>query len=235
MKIAEGVYALTQEKGGHVHAFLLDDGESVALIDALFDTDGALVVEELRQMGRSPADLKHIIITHAHRSHLGGVAALKQLSGATVLAHEQEAEILAGARKATRVSIWPKPPREVYKLQVGLALGLGKHPPCTADRSIKEGDKIGPLTVIQTPGHTPGCLSFWWKEKRALFVGDAVVTWPKVEAGWAGLTLDMKENLRSVGKLSELGDVEILGVGHGPPVRSGGLNVLMKLRDQKNS
>jgi glyoxylase-like metal-dependent hydrolase (beta-lactamase superfamily II) len=233
MKIADGVHALMQEKGGRVHAFLLDDGEAVTLIDALFDTDGALVLDELRDMGRTAADLKHIIITHAHRSHIGSVAALKQLTGATVYAHEQEAEILAGVRKATRVSIWPKPPREVYKLQVGLALGLGKHPPCQADQSIREGEKIGPLSVIHTPGHTPGCLSFWWKERRALFVGDAVVTWPKVEAGWAGLTLDMKENIRSVGKLSEVGDVEILGVGHGPPIRNEGLEVLKKLREQK--
>jgi hypothetical protein len=54
-----------------------------------------------------------------------------------------------------------------------------------------------------------------------------------VEAGWAGLTLDMKENIRSVGKLSEVGDVEILGVGHGPPIRNEGLEVLKKLREQK--
>jgi len=43
----------------------------------------------------------------------------------------------------------------------------------------------------------------------------------------------MKENVRSVGKLSDFGDVEIVGVGHGEPIPNGGIEVLKKLRDQK--
>ena len=92
---------------------------------------------------------------------------------------------------------------------------------------------MGPLTILSTPGHTPGCLSFYWPQKKALFVGDVMVTWPRVEAGWAGLTLDMRENVRSVGKLSDLGDIEIVGVGHGEPIAQGGIEVLKKLREQK--
>lgn len=233
MQITEGVYSLGQEKGGHVHAYLLDDGNGLTLIDALYDDDGGLVLEEIRRIGRQPSDLKNIILTHAHRSHIGGVKALKAASNATVYAHQVEGEILSGARKATRVPIWPKPPREVYKLQVGLALGLGKHQPCEPDRALKEGDHLGPLTVIATPGHTPGCLSFWWPQKKAIFVGDIVATWPRLEPGWAGLTLDMKENIRSVGKVSEVGDIEIVGVGHGEPVVTGGLEVLKNLREWK--
>lgn len=44
--------------------------------------------------------LKHILLTHAHRSHLGRLAELKRMSGATVYAHEWEADIIAGERKA---------------------------------------------------------------------------------------------------------------------------------------
>ena len=44
--------------------------------------------------------LKHILLTHAHRSHLGGLSELKRMSGATVYAHEWEADIIAGERKA---------------------------------------------------------------------------------------------------------------------------------------
>ena len=72
-----------------------------------------------------------------------------------------------------------------------------------------------------------------FRQKKALFVGDVVVTWPRVEAGWAGLTLDMRENVRSVGKLSDFGDCEIVGVGHGEPIPHGGIEVLKKLREQK--
>ncbi len=74
-----------------------------------------------------------------------------------------------------------------------------------------------------------------WPQKQALFVGDVVATWPRVEAGWAGLTLDMRQNMKSVGKLSDFDSVEILGVGHGDPIPVGAIEVLKKLRDGKES
>ena len=84
MKLTEGIHYVSQSKGGHVHAFLLDDGKGLTLIDALYDSDAGLLLAEIKQMGRQPSDLKNIILTHAHRSHIGGVAALKKLSNATV-------------------------------------------------------------------------------------------------------------------------------------------------------
>ena len=235
MKLTEGIHYLSQEKGGHVHAFLLDDGNGITLIDALFDTDAKMILAEIAAMGRQPGDLKHIIATHAHRSHIGGMAELQRQSGARVYAHEWEIGIIEGERKATRVSIWPKAPLAAYKLQLGLALGVDGHDPCNVDQALKEGDRVGPLTIVSTPGHTPGCLSFYWPEKKALFVGDVVVTWPRVEAGWAGLTMDMRQNIQSVGKLSELGEIEIVGVGHGEPIAQDGMAVLKRLREQKVS
>lgn len=233
MKLTDGIHALSQEMGGHVHAFLLDTGDGLTLLDSLFDTDGALVLAEIRAMGKQPSDLKRIVHSHAHRSHIGSTAALKAAGNAVVYAHEWEAGIVDGSRKAKRVSIWPKPPKEVYKLQVGLALGLGKHPPCKVDETVKEGDTIGPLQAIATPGHTPGCLSFYWPEKKALFVGDIVVSWPYVDAGWEGLTLDMRENIRSIGKLTDFPSVEFLCVGHGPPITQDPFGVIQKLKDRK--
>jgi len=235
MKLTDGIHYLSQEKGGHVHAFLLDDGTGITLIDALFDTDAKRILAEIAAMGRQPTYLKNIIATHAHRSHIGGIAELKRQSGARVYAHEWEIGIIEGQRKATRVSIWPKPPLAAYLLQLGLALGVDGHEPCIVDQALKEGDHVGPLTIISSPGHTPGCLSFYWPAKKALFVGDVVVTWPRVEAGWAGLTMNMTENIRSVGKLSEVGDIEIVGVGHGEPIAQGGIEVLKRLREQKVS
>ncbi len=148
-------------------------------------------------------------------------------------AHDWEAGIIYGSKSASRVGLWPKPPREVYKLQVGLALGLSRQPVCKVDQTVKEGDTVGPLQVIATPGHTPGCLTYYWPEKKALFVGDIITSWPYLDAGWEGLTLDMKENVRSVGKLTEFPEVEILGVGHGPPITTNAFGVIQKLKDRK--
>lgn len=218
MEIAPGVHSLSQDKGGHVHAFLLDDGNGLTLVDTLYDDDANVVLAEVSRIGRTPADVKHIILTHAHKSHVGGLAALKQASGATVCAHAWEEDIISGRREATRVSLAPRRPLAVYKLQVGLALGLGKHQPCGVDRRLKAGDHVGPLQVVETPGHTPGCLSFWWPERRALFAGDVIATWPELAAGWPGLTLDNPRNLRSVHQLTDFANAEILGIGHGEPI-----------------
>lgn len=229
MEIAPQLFSMTQEKGGNVHAFLLDDNGEVTLVDTLFNDDASVVLAELALAGRKVTDIKHIILTHGHRSHVGGMAALKKASGAAVYSHSWEAGILEGKRKAERVSFWPRKPLEVYKLQVGLALGLGPHEPCGVDVSLKDGDRVGPLEVVATPGHTPGCLSFYWADRRALLVGDVVVSWPRIEAGWQGLTLDNKENLRSVKKLSENQKVDFLCVGHGPPVVQNAASVLRQL------
>ena len=50
----------------------------LTLVDTLFEGDGRVVLEALSALGRQPDDLKHIVLTHAHRSHLGGFAALKR-------------------------------------------------------------------------------------------------------------------------------------------------------------
>jgi len=233
MQIAPGLYAMTQEQGGKVHAFLIDDGRELTLIDTLFDNDGNIVMDEIRTAGRKITDLKHIILTHAHRSHIGGLAALKKASNAIVYSHQWEQEIVAGRRKATPVGLWPKPPLQVYKLQLGLALGLAPHVPCEVDKELKDADHIGPLEVVSTPGHTPGSLSFYWRDRKAVLCGDMIVTWPRIEAGWAGLTLDMKQNKQSLGKLSDALNAEIICSGHGAPITQGGAAIMRALCDGK--
>ena len=229
MRIANGIYSLGQEEGGRVHAFLLDDGNGLTLIDTMYDDDARHVLAELTSIGKTPADVKHIILTHAHKSHVGGVAALKKASGATVYSHDWEVDIIAGRREASRVSAFPKKPLAVYKLQLGLALGLGRHTPCEVDRRLKAGDRVGPLEAVETPGHTPGSLSFWWPERRALFAGDVIATWPEFAAGWPGLTLDNDRNLRSVHQLTDFGNAEILCVGHGEPITQGAAAAIKRL------
>ena len=64
-RIVDGVYSLSQRKGGRVHAYLLDDGDALTLIDTLYDDDGARIVRAIQQIGRQITDLKHIVITHA--------------------------------------------------------------------------------------------------------------------------------------------------------------------------
>jgi glyoxylase-like metal-dependent hydrolase (beta-lactamase superfamily II) len=223
MILAPGVYSLAQPggKGGHVHAFLLDDGSELTLIDTLYDTDGEHVLQTIRRIGRQATDLKHIVLTHGHRSHLGGLAALKRESGATVYAHEWEADIIAGERQAQGVTLVPMQPLStywrVYHLQLGLALGLGAHPPCPVDQAVTEGDHVGPVEVLHMPGHSPGHLAFYWPKRCALFAGDAIATWPQLDAGWPAFNLNAAQAGDSLRRMAAL-EAAVVGVGHGEPL-----------------
>jgi glyoxylase-like metal-dependent hydrolase (beta-lactamase superfamily II) len=232
MQIAPGLHSLGNNKGGYVRAFLIDDGGELTLIDTLLDKDGSGVLDEIKAMGKKPGDLKRIILTHAHPSHLGGLAALKAASGATVYSHDWEADIIAGKRKIEvppTTTLFPQKPLQIYYLQVAFVLGIGKHTPCEVDQNLKDGDHIGPLTVMHVPGHTPGCLAFYWPERAALVTGDVVTTWPEVALGWPQITLDNKQNRDSVGKLADMTKAEILCVGHGDPAVRGGSDVMRDL------
>jgi glyoxylase-like metal-dependent hydrolase (beta-lactamase superfamily II) len=106
---------------------------------------------------------------------------------------------------------------------LGNNLNISKHRPWTVDQFIHEGDQIGPLTVVHSPGHSPGHLAFWWAEKKALFVGDAIVTWPRFELGWRGFLLNPTQHRQSVRRLAEF-DAEVMCTGHGEPILTGAGN-----------
>ena len=216
-ELAPGIHALGAKKGGRVRAFLVDDGHELTLVDTLFEGDARLVLEALRALGRTPADLEHIAITHAHRSHLGGLAALKRASGATVYAHEWEADIVSGDRRAQPVTLRPQQSLRIFPFQVGIFLGIPKHEGVEVDRAVTEGDRIGPLEVLHAAGHSPGHLAFVWPERGFVIAGDAIATWPQFSAGWTAFNINKEQHAESVRRLAGL-DARILGVGHGDPI-----------------
>jgi glyoxylase-like metal-dependent hydrolase (beta-lactamase superfamily II) len=216
-ELGPGIHSIGGTKGGHVRAFVIDAGGELTLVDTLFDSDAHDVLGAIERMGRSPRDLKHIVLTHAHRSHLGGLAALKRLTGATVCSHEREADIVSGDRRAQPVTLRPVRPLRTWPFQLGLALGRPKHVPCPVDRLLDEGDAVGPLEVLHAPGHSPGHLAFYWPDRGLLIAGDAIATWPRFDAGWPAFNLNLEEHHRSVRRMAAL-EAAIVGVGHGEPI-----------------
>ena len=229
-ELAPGVYSLGHGKGGHVHAFLLGTGGELSLVDTLFEGDARLVLEALHRLGRSPSDLKRIALTHAHRSHLVGLAELKRASGATVYAHRWEADIVAGERRAQAVSIVPHQSIRLLPFQLGLWLNRPRHTPCPVDELLDEGDAFGPLQVMYSPGHSPGHLAFWWPERRFLIAGDGIATWPNLCAGWKVFNLNHVQHKASLARLATL-DPLTVGVGHGEPITESAADRVQQLAE----
>ena len=164
-----------------------------ALIDA-----GVLpsVIEAYR------ADIDTIVLTHCHFDHTAYVKEISHLCSAPVAIHALDAPGL---------------------MQEGASLSLhfGSRPPGIApDRLLSDGDRVGPLTVLHTPGHTPGSICLYLEDEQALISGDTVFA----EGGFGRFDFpggDRASLVRSIGRLASL-KVEGLYPGHGTPVHRKG-------------
>ncbi len=117
------------------------------VIDGGMPGQGQLVWDNIRQLGYDPADVKILLNSHAHFDHSGGLAELKQLTGAKLLASEGDRSALEGG----------------FYLGSEDDASMGA-PPVKVDRLIADGEvvKLGDvaLTARLTPGHTRGCTSW---------------------------------------------------------------------------
>jgi glyoxylase-like metal-dependent hydrolase (beta-lactamase superfamily II) len=100
----------------------------------------------------------------------------------------------------------------------------------TVDGALAPGDRVGPFTVLDAEGKSPGEVALWWPERRLLLVGDACVGHP---AGALGLlpekVMDDPPRLHaSLRRLAEL-DVDTILVGDGVPILTGAQAALAAL------
>jgi glyoxylase-like metal-dependent hydrolase (beta-lactamase superfamily II) len=192
--IVPGVYTFTGLLMGRVYALESTDG--LTLIDTGLGLAAGKVLQQLQANGHSPSDVKHILITHAHPDHIGGLAKLQAATGAQVVAHAVE---------------WPLLVRQVPVLPQTTA----------ARREVQDGETLpevlNGLRVMLTPGHTRGHVSFWQPDRHLLFCGDVVMRLPRLRLPFAAFTVDMNENKRSIKQIAEL-NAEVICFGHGQPL-----------------
>src|SRR4051794_11036610 len=81
-----------------VNAFLLDTGDGLALIDTGIPGSVPVIQEALHSIGRQPADIRHILITHCHSDHCGSLAEMKRLTGAPATMHPLDAAMVREGR-----------------------------------------------------------------------------------------------------------------------------------------
>lgn len=126
-----------------------------AVIDPSWD--GAAIKQKLDEEG---LELSHILLTHTHFDHVGGLAELKALTGAPVWGHQDAIPMLE--RAETMANLW----------------GIYVEPPPPIDELLTEGQRLHvgeiELEVMETPGHAPGHVSFYVPSHHLLFDGDVL-------------------------------------------------------------
>ncbi len=178
----------------------------------LIDSGGRLGGRRLLRLLRDHRPSAHVL-THAHPDHQGCSRLVCQEFGIPLLCGEGDR---IAAESGDQRSLMPRSGSLMIAL-LNLMAGPG-HP---VAGTLSEGDEIGGLKVIETPGHTPGHLAFWEERTRALIIGD-VLFHTKPATLQKGLsepfhfaTVDRASNLRSARKLAAL-NPEAICFGHGP-------------------
>lgn len=174
----------------------------------------------LRSIGRSPAELRRLIVTHAHPDHIGAARELTADNGAEVLVHPADLAALT----VTLREAWDD--RDRGKLLAYFTTGPHAATP------LHDGDELpvlGGLRVVHTPGHTPGSVCLYAPRHRLLFTGDMLqVIRGRVTFASRLFSADLAQARRSVARLAEL-DVGIIAFAHYPPWREDANQVLARL------
>jgi glyoxylase-like metal-dependent hydrolase (beta-lactamase superfamily II) len=161
---------------GMVNAHLIKTDAGCILVDAGIPGSERRIARELARHGLGFGDIKLIIITHAHTDHAGSAARLRQLSGAPILAHADDADFYSRKRpmvfcptgQAGRLFLKTPMPHQPYD---GFVPDMMMHNGDTMELADFGVDGI----VCHTGGHTPGSIAVALKSQDAL-VGDLVAS-----------------------------------------------------------
>jgi glyoxylase-like metal-dependent hydrolase (beta-lactamase superfamily II) len=206
-ELAPGVHLLTGFPKYGINWFLVGD----VLIDAGGKPDRRRILKQL-----SGHKVTAHALTHAHPDHQGSSHAVCTELGIPFLVPERD---VAAAEDPDQIAA-RQPDNWLPKLMQAMFAGPGHK----VDQVLHEGDEVAGFTVLDTPGHSAGHVSYWRESDRVLIAGDVVNTMHPftmkrgLREPFDVFTPDPAENRRSIKRIADLQPALLL-VGHGPPVR----------------
>jgi glyoxylase-like metal-dependent hydrolase (beta-lactamase superfamily II) len=219
VQVADGVWRIPTAPADFINSYLLagDDG-TLTLIDAGTRSAPKTLLAALDGLGKAPGDVTHLLLSHAHNDHAGGAAKVQVATGSAVQTHEREAVyVREGRMPATDRST--RGGRLLARLP-GRATGFAK---VGVDDTFADGDVLplaGGITVVHTPGHTPGHCSFLHPRSGVLVTADAIFNVRGLRYSFKNSCTDWKRSRASAARLGEL-DFAVAGFTHGAHVSTG--------------
>ena len=213
-----------------VNCYLIEEVNSLTLIDAALPFSAKSIIKTVDKIGKP---IKNIILTHAHSDHVGALDAIKQAyPSAIVSISSRDARLLAGDKR-----LLAEEPNSPIKG------GVPKNIKIKPDSLLKEGDLIGSLRVISSPGHTPGSISLLDMRNGILIAGDALHTrggvavsgtlkplfpFPALATWNKAMALESAKKLRAF-------NPRLLAVGHGKMIKNPDSAFYKAISESENS
>lgn len=218
------------------NAYFIGDAVSWVLVDACTPGNERGIRSAVEQRFGPGAKPKAIVLTHGHFDHAGSAAPLADLWQVPIYCHAVELPFVTGLKQYPPFNYAPP----------GFFTKLARFfPTSTVDLGSRvrpfEGAPIAGWQMIDTPGHTPGHVSFFREKDRVLIAGDAVTTM-NLDNFWATMTKrkqvcrppvpathDWPSARDSVRRLAQLRP-DVIAAGHGAPM-SGTAGQMQQLAD----
>ncbi|WP_423801019.1 MBL fold metallo-hydrolase [Neobacillus sp. SAB-20_R2A] len=198
-----------------VNCYLVEEDDGLTLIDAALGFSAKGILQAAERIGKP---ITKIVLTHAHEDHVGALDLLKErLPDVPVYISVRDNRLMCGDRSL-----------DSHEDQTPIKGGVPKKLKTRASVLLKEGDELGHLRVVESPGHTPGSMSFLDLRTKALVAGDAFQTRGGIAVAGdirplfpfpAFGTWSKQTALKSARKLAEL-NPSLLAVGHGEMVEN---------------
>lgn len=212
MEIIPGFHRIDDASSNMAHSniYLVVNQNDLYVVDTGTKGQADKIVAYIEKLGRKPADVSTIILTHFHMDHAGSAKDLQGLTGAKVAASAEDAKVISGKEP------YPKPKNLLMR-----AASFIKPAPVNVDLLLKDGDSMGDLTVILTPGHTEGSIMLLDKNRKVLFCGDTLrLDKGKVATGPEHFTWDKARQTESIRRVAAL-DIDVMLPGHGEVLATG--------------
>jgi len=181
MKIENGIIMLgvsSNVPGMFIYPTVMWDDENMILVDAGYNGQYDTIRDACINEGIHFENINKIIITHQDLDHFGGLPEILEASKdkIEVMAHEDDKPYIQGEKPLVRLNSnflnsMPEDRQEMVKQM------FKNFTPVDVDTTISDNQELpfcGGITVIHTPGHTPGHLCLYHKMSKTLIVGDAM-------------------------------------------------------------